>query len=175
MLLEELVLHAPCISMVKCENGQLCSSGAGYLVYGSGAQHVVKWKQKNCESPRQGGQGRTTGEDGWYDKPICVWSSWSLHLSQLSLPEFNCNSSQNCLLSFSPVTEEEVFHCLRAVDIQKATGPDGVPGDILTDYAVSVSPFLTQVINMSLNTGLILEGFKQPSSCQCLSLGNSKR
>ena len=56
------------------------------------------------------------------------------------------------------ITEEEVFNQLKALNVNKASGPDGIPNKIIKMVAIFLKEPLTKLFNKSLADG------KYPSS-----------
>ena len=50
---------------------------------------------------------------------------------------------------------------LEAIKPHKATGPDGIPARLLTDYAADLAPVLSHIYQASLNQGRVLADWKQ--------------
>lgn len=55
----------------------------------------------------------------------------------------------------------EVYECLRALDINKACGLDGIPARILKECALEISPTLCSLFNKSLSTGSVPDEWKK--------------
>ena len=51
------------------------------------------------------------------------------------------------------ISVDGIKSLLESLDVKKATGPDGVPGQILKLCAAEIAPVLTVIFNQSLNTG----------------------
>ena len=62
-----------------------------------------------------------------------------------------------CDVSF---TTEDVSEVLLALDPYKATGPDGIPCRPLKETARQIAPSLTQLFNLSLCCGTLLDNWK---------------
>jgi len=60
-------------------------------------------------------------------------------------------------------TEEEVYEMLLSLDTSKANGPDGISAKMLKGTALSITPVLTQLFNMSLQSGIFPEKWKLSS------------
>lgn len=60
----------------------------------------------------------------------------------------------------NPVTVNEVFVLLKGLRRKKAAGPDNLPPGFLKDIAVQIAAPLTHVINTSIRTGIVPNGFK---------------
>ncbi len=52
-------------------------------------------------------------------------------------------------------TSYEVKVMLQHLNVSKATGPDGISNHILMETAISISPSLSQIFNISLDTGTL--------------------
>ncbi len=90
------------------------------------------------------------------------------------------NSSIDDLLC----TVEEVCGLLSALDVSKATGPDGISARMLKTTAEFIAPSITKLFNLSLQTGCVPRGWKRstivpipktspattPNSCRPVSL-----
>jgi hypothetical protein len=57
-------------------------------------------------------------------------------------------------LNLSP---EDVFVCLRTLDVNKATGPDGILPRLLKETAHQIAPSLSTLFNRSLDSGYIYQ------------------
>ena len=57
------------------------------------------------------------------------------------------------LSEFPPATPSEVFRLLQDIKPRKATGSDGIPGQVLQKCAQYITPSLTNLINLSLSSG----------------------
>jgi len=60
-------------------------------------------------------------------------------------------------------TKEEVYKMLLSLDTSKANGPDGISAKMLKGTALSITPVLTQLFNMSLQSGIFPEKWKLSS------------
>ena len=60
-------------------------------------------------------------------------------------------------------TEQEIFNLLIALDTNKASGPDGISGKMLKGTAISITPVLTELFNLSLTSGRIPSKWKLSS------------
>ena len=60
-------------------------------------------------------------------------------------------------LSLSP---EDVLVCLRTLDVNKATGPDGISPRLLMETAHQIAPSLCTLFNRSLDSGFLPEEWK---------------
>ena len=60
-------------------------------------------------------------------------------------------------LNLSP---EDVLVCLRTLDVNKATGPDGISPRLLKETAHRISPSLSTLFNQSLDSGSLPEEWK---------------
>ena len=68
----------------------------------------------------------------------------------VTTPPPNTHSSRNLILQ-----EHEVRRTLRAVNPRKATGPDGVPGQVLRDCADQLAGVFTNIFSQSLSQAII--------------------
>jgi len=57
-------------------------------------------------------------------------------------------------------TEEEVVNLVSELDTGKASGPDGISGRMLKGTIQSISPFLTDLFNLSISTGKFPQKWK---------------
>ena len=60
-------------------------------------------------------------------------------------------------------TEQEIFNLLNALDTNKASGPDGISGKMLKGTAISITPILTELFNLSITSGKIPSKWKLSS------------
>ena len=60
-------------------------------------------------------------------------------------------------------SEPEVFDLLVALDVSKASGPDGISARMLKYTAASIAPSLTKLFNVSLATGNLPSVWKRAS------------
>jgi hypothetical protein len=58
-------------------------------------------------------------------------------------------------------TEQDVFDQLKALDISKATGPDGISPKLLFEAGHSIVPSLTRLINLSLSSKAVPKKWKE--------------
>ena len=58
------------------------------------------------------------------------------------------------------ITTRNVRKALKAIDISKSAGPDGVPGIVLKNCAMELAPVLTRLFNMSLKSGVFPDEWK---------------
>jgi len=59
----------------------------------------------------------------------------------------------NCPVDFF-YTEEEVYDMLLSLDTSKANGPDGISAKMLKGTALSITPVLMQLFDMSIQSGI---------------------
>ena len=52
-------------------------------------------------------------------------------------------------------SEDEVFKLLATIDISKANGPDDISGRMLKETALGITPAITRIFNLSLQTGTL--------------------
>lgn len=77
------------------------------------------------------------------------------------LEQPNGPDSQASLTDFAPTTPEDVQKLLSRVNINKATGSDGIPASFLHRCAHVLAPSLTFLINQSLCTGTVPQVLKR--------------
>ncbi|XP_063829236.1 uncharacterized protein LOC135078639 [Ostrinia nubilalis] len=58
------------------------------------------------------------------------------------------------------IRQREVLNVLRSLDVNKASGPDGIPAIVLRNCAPELSPILTRLYRLSLETGLVPKSWK---------------
>ena len=63
-------------------------------------------------------------------------------------------------------TESEVYDLLASLDVSKASGQDGISARMLKHTACSITPSLTKLFNLSLQTATIPSTWKNHSWCQ---------
>jgi len=61
-------------------------------------------------------------------------------------------------------TEQKVLNLLNALDTNKASGPDGISGKMPNGTAVSITPALTELFNLSITSGSIPQKWKLSSA-----------
>ena len=69
------------------------------------------------------------------------------------------------------VTEREIADLLHIIDVNKASGPDGISGKILTEAGAAIVPSLTRIIKLSLDKAQYLNNGNKPM----LSLSTKKK
>ena len=77
------------------------------------------------------------------------------------LSKETCSSGGLSSQNFPPqylCSVTEIMHLLMALDIEKATGPDGIAATMLV--AAEIAPSLTRLFNLSLTTGCIPHEWK---------------
>ena len=57
-------------------------------------------------------------------------------------------------------TEDEVFYMLNSLNTIKVNGPDGISAQMLKNTAPSITPSLTKLLNLSIQSGTFLETWK---------------
>ena len=60
-------------------------------------------------------------------------------------------------------TEDEVFYMLNSLNTTKANGPDGISARMLKNTAPSITPSLTKLLNLSIQSGRFPEAWKLSS------------
>jgi hypothetical protein len=70
------------------------------------------------------------------------------------------NSTNTTLLDDITLTPDHVAAVLRALDNDKAQGPDGIPSRLLTETADQIAPSLCDLFNKSLRTGVVPRDWK---------------
>ena len=58
------------------------------------------------------------------------------------------------------VFQKEVLKCMLNLDVNKASGPDGIPAIVLKRCAAELSPILTRLYRLSLKTGKVPKSWK---------------
>ena len=82
-----------------------------------------------------------------------------LNSEGIDLPKFAFKT--NARLDSIQVTEEDVMSLLKSLDTSKATGPDGISAKMLKETAISVTPSLTKLIQISLEQNKVPQLWKQ--------------
>ena len=59
------------------------------------------------------------------------------------------------------LTVGEVQSILESLNVNKATGPDGIPALLLNETTSVIAPCLCKLFNKSLSTGTVLQEWKQ--------------
>ena len=136
-----------------------------------GSKHF--WKtvkflnKKSCQIPtlKKGSDVMTSNTD----KAACLNEVFSLNFNS-AVPSLTEDDSHKFLVDFETIppenilcTEDEVLTLLLAIDTSKASGPDGISGKMLKNTAVSISPILTKLFNLSLSSGKIPHKWKVSS------------
>ncbi len=67
-------------------------------------------------------------------------------------------------------TSHEVKDLLQNLNVSKATGPDGISNRMLKETAISISPSVSQIYNISLDTRTLLFVWKQANVVPILYL-----
>ena len=96
------------------------------------------------------------------DKPQVIADLFNAHFQSVQkLPSVDNCSEDICddittsdLPSFE-VSNAEVKHYLNTIDVNKATGPDGISGWLLKECADEICDSLTKLFNKSLRTGVV--------------------
>lgn len=88
-----------------------------------------------------------------------------LNSSKLNYPDnINFNSipfKTDARLENITVTLQEIIDIILSLDTSKATGPDGISAKMLKETARTIAPSLTRLINLSLSTSIVPQGWKQ--------------
>ena len=66
-------------------------------------------------------------------------------------------STSDPLITELTLSEHEVESALKTLDINKATGPDGIPAKLLKETASTIAPSLCKLFNKSLHLGAVPE------------------
>ena len=69
------------------------------------------------------------------------------------------NSNENSFF-ISPTTKDEIIDIVNEFDPRKGTGPHSIPADILQLIKLTISENLSDIINISFNTGIYVENLK---------------
>ena len=69
-----------------------------------------------------------------------------------------CNSQT--IFKFSKIPDENVLLALKALNISKSTGLDGIPAKLLKIASEIIAPSLTCIFNLSLTTGTFVDEWK---------------
>ena len=83
----------------------------------------------------------------------------SLDCKNASLPD-NVSTTTRPTLSKVTATEQDVTDILKSLDVNKATGPDGISPKMLREAGETIAKPLTRLINMSLSTTQFPETWK---------------
>ena len=59
--------------------------------------------------------------------------------------------------------EDDIFCLLNAIDVRKASGPDGISGNMLKGTVEAITPTVTHLFNLSLKSGKVPEAWKTSS------------
>ena len=66
------------------------------------------------------------------------------------------------------LTVAEVAGVLRSLDVNKSSGPDGIPNRLLVNVADEIAPSLCRLFNLSLSLGVIPANWKFANITACL-------
>ena len=69
-------------------------------------------------------------------------------------------STSDPVITELTLSEHEVELTLKSLDINKATGPDGIPAKLLKETASIIAPSLCKLFNKSLHLGAVPEEWK---------------
>ena len=58
-------------------------------------------------------------------------------------------------------TEDEIFHLLEKLEVNKATGPDGISSRMLKYTAAPITPMITKLFNLSILSGRVPSQWKK--------------
>ena len=83
-----------------------------------------------------------------------------IDISNASLPNEQITECTN-LIDHIDVHEKEIAELLNIIDVNKATGPDGISGRILKEAGLAIVPSLTKIIKLSLETSLVPKHWKK--------------
>lgn len=96
------------------------------------------------------------------DKPQVIADLFNTYFQSVQkLPSAdNCFEDNRDVITTSDlpsfeVTNAEVKHYLNTIDVNKATGPDGISGRLLKECADEICDSLTKLFNKSLRTGVV--------------------
>ena len=90
-----------------------------------------------------------------------------------SIPGFS--SRVGCTLDEIYITEMEVYDKLSSLNPNKAPGPDGVPSQLLKNYASSLTHPLFLLYTQSLNSGIIPEEWKKANIMPIFKKGSKTK
>jgi len=66
----------------------------------------------------------------------------------------------DCTMAEVRIHQKEILKILRSLDVNKASGPDGIPAIVLRRCAPELSPPLTRLYRLSLETGIVPKSWK---------------
>ncbi|XP_045501381.1 uncharacterized protein LOC123698680 [Colias croceus] len=78
----------------------------------------------------------------------------SMNKTPPSIP--NCGS----VMPDISIRQKDVLHIMRNLDVNKASGPDGIPAIVLRTCAPELSPVLTRLFRLSLKSGKVPKSWK---------------
>ncbi|CAG4952044.1 unnamed protein product [Colias eurytheme] len=78
----------------------------------------------------------------------------SMNKTPPSIP--NCGS----VMPDISIRQKDVLHIMRNLDVNKASGPDGIPAIVLKTCAPELSPVLTRLFRLSLKSGKVPKSWK---------------
>ena len=90
------------------------------------------------------------------------------------LEELNRNANPDCLQNFT-IDQEAVLDELTHLNTNKCGGPDGIPGILLKEGAVSIAPSLSRIYNLSLSLGILPRDWTRANVVPIFKKGNKHR
>ena len=121
---------------------------------------LLKSKCKKKTIPQEIHRGQTKAESP--DQKATLFNDFFqsnfTNNANASFPNVNSLRNRNlCDLSIS-IAETRLI--MQNININKATGPDNIPGRVLKECAKELSPSLTKLFNLSLTTGTVPDDWK---------------
>ena len=84
-------------------------------------------------------------------------------------------STSDPVITELTLSEHEVELTLKSLDINKATGPDGIPAKLLKETASIIAPSLCKLFNKSLHLGAVPEEWKLANVVPVLKKGDKSK
>ena len=84
-------------------------------------------------------------------------------LTEVDLLKYKISDNMDPPQSIILCSEEDIFELLQGLDVEKATGLDGISGRMLKGVACAITPPLTKLFNRSITSGVLPAKWKTSS------------
>ena len=98
---------------------------------------------------------------GEFTSPSDIVNLFNNHSLFSSLPPANFDFVNSCSFHFAPITADVVLDTLQLLNVDRATGPDGLSACILKVSAPAIADSLAALFNASLNDAAFPSDWKQ--------------